>query len=391
MKGGIFLFLKRDNNHIDKGKINDILHISNKILRVFYVLIFIVCIYVVTIVSKEWKILTFLLDLLKIIFPLFMGLVIAWIFEPLVKKLTKRKIRRGFAVTIVYLLFLGVLALMIGMIIPLISDQINDFAASIPSLIDTVKGWIQNLLNPLEDIKGFDVPAFEKDLFQQIANFGMGLMNELPMLTVEVVKTLISGFGTFLVGLVIGFYMLISFEDAADTILTLIPKNARKNTKELMDQVNTSLRSFVNGALVDCSVVFLISSIAFTAIGLKASLIFGLFCGVTNVIPYAGPYIGGAPAVLVGFAQGPTTGILTLISIVAIQFIEGNFLQPFIMSKTTKLHPVTIILGLLIFGHFFGIIGMVVSTPIIAVAKTIFFYFDRKYQILNFQSEEKEE
>ena len=139
MKGGIFLFLKRDNNHIDKGKINDILHISNKILRVFYVLIFIVCIYVVTIVSKEWKILTFLLDLLKIIFPLFMGLVIAWIFEPLVKKLTKRKIRRGFAVTIVYLLFLGVLALMIGMIIPLISDQINDFAASIPSLIDTVK------------------------------------------------------------------------------------------------------------------------------------------------------------------------------------------------------------------------------------------------------------
>ena len=100
------------------------------------------------------------------------------------------------------------------------------------------------------------------------------------------------------------------------------------------------------------------------------------------MIPYAGPYIGGAPAVIVGFTQGPVTGILTLLTIVVVQFLEGNLLQPVIMSKTTKLHPVTIMLGLLIFGHFFGIIGMVLSTPIIAACKTVALYFN---ELLSYQ------
>ena len=126
-----------------------------------------------------------------------------------------------------------------------------------------------------------------------------------------------------------------------------------------------------------------VTSIAFWIIGLRAPLLFGLFCGITNIIPYAGPYIGGAPAVIVGYSQGPLVGTLTLISIGVVQFLEGNLLQPLIMSKTTKLHPVTIMLGLLVFGHFFGILGMVISTPVIAAIKAIFLFFDDKYGILN--------
>ncbi len=108
------------------------------------------------------------------------------------------------------------------------------------------------------------------------------------------------------------------------------------------------------------------------------------------MIPYAGPYIGGIPAVIVGFSQSPTVGILTLITIVIIQFLEGNFIQPLVMSKTTKLHPVTIMIGLLVFGHFWGIIGMFVSTPIIAVLKAIFTYFDDKYDIIKIKNENEE-
>ena len=115
----------------------------------------------------------------------------------------------------------------------------------------------------------------------------------------------------------------------------------------------------MKGAVLDCTLIFVLSSLAFWAVGLKAPMLFGLFCGLTNIIPYAGPYIGGAPAVIVGLTQSPTIGILTLIVIAVIQFLEGNFLQPIIMSKTTKLHPVTIMLGLLIFGYFFGIVGRI--------------------------------
>jgi len=98
-----------------------------------------------------------------------------------------------------------------------------------------------------------------------------------------------------------------------------------------------------------------------------------------------GPYIGGAPAVIVAFSQSFGLGLAVLIAIVIIQTIEGNVLQTLIISKTTKLNPVIIIIGLLIFGHFFGIVGMLLSTPIISVIKVVITYFDDKYDILNFE------
>ena len=92
-----------------------------------------------------------------------------------------------------------------------------------------------------------------------------------------------------------------------------------------------------------------------------------------------------------GLSQGSSVGLLTLLVIVVVQTIEGNFLQPIIMSKTTKLHPVTIMLGLLLFGYFFGIIGMFISTPIIGVIKSIFMFFEEKYHFFSHKNEIVEE
>lgn len=380
--------LNRKNiKEIDKKKVNDLLDMTSKIMRVVYILLFIAVIYLITIVSKELNLLPFIITLLKVIFPLFMGIVIAWLFDPIVKFLCDKKMSRGFAVTFVYIVFLGLLTIILGMIIPLLSDQINDFVGMIPDMIEKLKIMLTKVLNPLSNIDGFDLNSFEKDLFARIGDIGINLMNNLPTMTVNVIKKLFSGFGTILVSLVIGFYLLMSFDGVSDTLFTIIPKRFQKNSEELIDEMNISLRRFVTGAIIDSTIIFLISSICFMAIGLKAPLIFGLFCGITNIIPYAGPYIGGAPAVIVGLSQSPTIGILTFISIFVLQFIEGNFFQPLIMSKTTKLHPVTIILGLLVFGHFFGIIGMAISTPIIAVVKTIFIYFDQKYKFFSPEEE----
>ena len=144
--------------------------------------------------------------------------------------------------------------------------------------------------------------------------------------------------------------------------------------------VDNSLRKFLRGLLIDASLLFVVSFIAFWIAGLKAPLLFALFCSITNIIPFIGPYIGGAPAVIVGFSQSPGLGIAILVIIVVIQLLESNLLQPLIMSKTTKLHPVTIMIGLLIMGYFFGIVGMIISTPIIAALKSIYVYFSEKYE-----------
>ena len=125
--------------------------------------------------------------------------------------------------------------------------------------------------------------------------------------------------------------------------------------------------------------------------GLKSALLFGLFCGITNIIPYVGPYLGAAPALIVGFSQGTPIGIGVLITVVIVQTIEGNILNPIVMSKTMKLHPVTIIIVLLVFEHFWGILGMILATPIIATIKVIFEYFNEKYGIINKKFEQNVE
>lgn len=383
------MFRKEDKDkQLDVKSLNDLLHLSNQILRIAYIFIIIGAIYVITILMKEWNVKPTIIILIKTLAPLFIGLFIAWLFDPFVRYLQKKGIKRSLGTVITYLLFLGFLVLIIGSIIPVLSDQINDFVKTMPTVFDTVKHWIDIAFDRFKNIDNFDAASMQAQLSKNLETFGTNLTNSLPGLTVNFIKTFFSWAGTFLVGLIIGFYLLISFNNANDLIITLFPKRMRPEAKKLFFEVNGTLRRFVQGAIADSTLIFVVSSIGLWLCGLKAPLLFGLFCGITNVIPYAGPYIGGAPAVIVGFSQSPTIGICALLTIVVIQFLEGNFLQPLIMSKTTKLHPVTIILGLLVFGYFFGILGMVVSTPIIGAFKAIFFFFDEKYHLINYNDEE---
>lgn len=375
---------KKSEQELDVKKINDVVGLSKKILNIAYILFIALAIYIFIKLSQELNIFGFLLTILKIVSPLFIGIVIAWLFNPFVTYLQKKGMRRGLGATVSYILLIGLLTVVVWSIVPTLSEQINDFAAMIPQLFDTIKGWIDTLFNGLNNIDGFDALAVKENLFKSIEEFGSSLTSGLPTMVVGTVSSLFSGIGTFIIGLIIGFYLIVSMDDAFDNLVGLLPKKIQGTTKELLGKIDGSLRGFVQGAFLDSTFVFIITAIGFSLVGLKAPLFFGLFCGITNVIPYAGPYIGGVPAVIVGFSQGVPTGILTLVVVVLIQFLEGNFLQPIIMSRTTKLHPVTIMLGLLVFGYFWGIIGMVVSTPIIAAAKAIIVYFDEKYDILSF-------
>ena len=197
---------------------------------------------------------------------------------------------------------------------------------------------------------------------------------------------LFSSIVTICFGLVIGIYMLIDFDSINGHLLQLLPKKNRFEASLLITNISTEVRKSVNGTLLVATMVFICDSIGFWIVGLQAPLLFGLLCGITDIIPYVGPYIGGAVAVIIGFAQSPLTGFLTLIVAIIVQLIENNILQPIIMSKTMKLHPVTIIVGLLIFEHFFGIIGMILATPCIALGKVVWKFFKEKYNL--FRDEE---
>ena len=379
------MFKKTNNNELDYRTINEVAKLSKSILSIGVILTIILAIYVFTLIFKEWKIGSYVLAILSILSPLIIGVVIAWLFDPIVSWFKKKGLKRMIGTIITYLIFFSIIALVLGTLIPLLSTQINELVKIVPSIVSSVKNWTDNIFNRLGNIDGFDAVAFQAKLFEQLNVFSDKITNDLPSITVSTVKALFSGLGTFVIGLIIGFFLLVSCENVTETLLAYLPKRYRHDTKGLIYEINNSLRRFVKGALFDSTIIFVISSLGLWLVGLKAPMLFGLFCGLTNIIPYAGPYIGGAPAVIVGFSQSPTIGLLVLGVIVVIQFIEGNFFQPIIMSKSTKLHPVTIISGLLLFGHFWGIIGMFISTPIIGVIKSVFIYFDEKYEFFNYE------
>ena len=356
---------KRKLNYQD---LNDILKIGKKILGIFLILIIVLSIYICVRVCKELNVSSIIVTLLSILSPLFIGIVIAWLLNPIVNYLEKKKVRRIIGVSLSYVVLLAIIFLILNSIIPLAYNQISDLSQLVPKILSNI-----------ESIKIIGVAE----------GYANGVYNDLPNHIVGIVRGFISGAGTLLIGLIIGFFLLLGFNNVGDSLMIFVPRKFQKTTKEITGKITKALRGYVNGAIFDATIIFIACSIAFALIGLKSPILFALFCALMNVIPYAGPYIGGFPAILVAFSQGMGVGIGVTLSIVIIQALEGNIMSPIVMSKTTKLHPVTIIVGLLVFGHFFGIVGMLLSTPIISVGKVIIEFIDSKIHIFNNNEEKK--
>ena len=372
------------NKNIDKNNLNDVITVSKKILKVLYVLILALAAYVSLIIIKELGIVNVILVICSILSPLFIGVIIAWLLNPFVKWLETKKIRRVLGTGLAYIIFVAALFLLVKALLPLLYNQGIDLIENLPNIFSTLKEWLNKLLSNF-DSDMINIYEVQRNLYVKLDEFSTNLTTVLPKNIINILTVTISSVSKIVIGFVIGFFLLTTCDNLGNNIIEFVPRRYRKGVNKLGRNVNQALRNYVNGALLDSSVVFVVSTIVFAILGLKSPLLFGLFCGLMNVIPYVGPYIGGAPAVIVAFSQSFGLGIAVLIAIVIIQTIEGSFLQTMIISKTTKLNPVIIIVGLLIFGHFFGIVGMLLSTPIISVIKVVIKYFDDKYDILNFE------
>ena len=202
--------------------------------------------------------------------------------------------------------------------------------------------------------------------------------SSLPNHIIDFVKGLFSALGIIILSLVVGIYMLIDFDNITLAFQKILPKKGREDYIKLLENISFNAHKVVNGTLLIALMVFVCDTIGFAIVGLDMAVLFGLFCGLTDLIPYIGPYIGGAAAVIVGFTQGPIVGIGVLVIAVIVQLLESYVLQPMVMSKAMQLHPVMIIVGLLLFGYFFSIIGMVLATPCMAVIKEIIIFINHK-------------
>lgn len=375
------MFKKGKDKEVDYTSLNSILKTGRRLINIGYFVTIIALVLLGTYLLKEWKLLAFFKEILVVISPIFIGLLIAWLFEPIVTWLENKKIPRILGCILVYLIIISAGMVICYMFIPSLISQLKDFVAAAPSIFEDFTDFIMNIIKKVDTGNFVNIKAIKHDITSSLTDFGLKIGSDLPKHVFDVGKSIVSGGLNFVLGLMIGFYLLYDLNKVNEGIKSIIPCRWRDNYKELITRINTSLRSYVQGVLLVMLLVFITQGIGLTLAGLEAPILFSLFCAVTDIIPYFGPYIGAIPALIVGFTISPITGICVLISIIVVQILENNFYQPLIMGHTMKLHPVTIMIGLLIFQHFFGIIGMVVATPVIACLKVLITFINEKLDI----------
>ena len=366
----------RKKNKIDTDGLNEIIYLGKNILKLLFIVLVVSIVLVVFVLCKEIGIFKFIGTVLSVISPLFIGFVVAWLFAPLVDKMTKRGVPRILASIIVYIVFILFLVVFFRIFIPIIYNELNELIKTLPSILDKITVFIEDIFENV-NINGFDVNS----ILSAIEDYGNTITSSIPTTLVSMMSNLFSGLGSIFFGLIIGLYMLFDFDNVTVLLLKLIPKRHQMEIADLLENIGKEVRKSVNGTLLVACMVFVCDTVGFSIVGLNSALLFGLFCGITDLIPYIGPYIGTAVATVVAFTQSPLVGIGVLIIAIIVQLVESYILQPVVMSRATKLHPVTIICGLLIFGHFFGIIGMIVAVPIMSIFKVIWKFLVKKFEL----------
>ena len=372
----------KETKKIDNKNLNKLIDLSNKILKLLYILFIVGVILAAVMIVKEIKIFHFIKTIFSVLAPLFIGFIIAWLFNPLVKRISEKGVPKVVSAIIVYLVLILLLIMFIKVFIPVLYKQLNDLIVALPGILNKITKVFDDVMVKFS-MEGIDLSSVRDNLVNGISSYTLNFTTSMPKHILGFMVSFFSGLGVILMGLVVGIYMLIDFDHITEHFIKLIPQKHRSEISDLIARIGTEVRKTVNGTLLVALMVLVCDTVAFSIIGLESPLLFGVLCGLTDLIPYIGPYIGGAAAVIVGFSQGTGIGIAILIACVIVQLVENYIFQPVVMSKAIELHPVTIIVGLLLFGHFFGIIGMILATPILALLKVIFEFICQKYKLFS--------
>ena len=368
------------DKEVDKKELNDVITLSKKILQILYIVFIAVIILAGIIALRMLNVFPIILEVLRVVSPFFIGFAFAWLLRPIVLRLNKKINNNTLSSILVFAVFALVLFLILYIFIPTVYEEVNELVGLIPSFIERITNWINDFFANFKD-SGLDLEEFKNNLLINLTKYGTGLATEMPTNIINFIISLFSGIGTFVMGLIIGVYMLIDYDNILIHCRKILPLNIQDDAHKLSSRMSTEVRKCVNGTFLVALMVLICDSLGFAIIGLNAPLLFGILCGLTDLIPYIGPYIGGAAAVIVGLTQDPLVGIGALIVCVIVQLVENYILQPIVMSKASSLHPIVIIIALLVFGHFFGIIGMILATPTLTILRVIIEFILEKMKI----------
>jgi predicted PurR-regulated permease PerM len=300
----------------------------------------------------------------------FLAITLGEAIRPLVARLQGWRVPQPLAVILIYLVALLVFGGLIALLLAPVITQINSFVAQAPTYLTQIQNLatqIDQSLHANSTIGPF-IDAVAQQLVKALQDAVPGLLN-VPV-------AVVTEFFTLLISLVVVLTMTLLWLGASaklrSFVLGLFPASARTQAEGVFSEMGTSLGGYVRGVLIAMLLIGLLSGLGLTLIGVPYALLLGVLAGLTELIPYLGPWISGGVAILVALVTvDPLKALEVFVLFNVIQQVEGNAVQPLVMSRQVHIDPLTVIVAILIGSSLLGLMGAVLAVPVAAVLRIL--------------------
>lgn len=358
---------------------------ENKWYRfLFWTLTIFLLIWVGTQISFVFEPVKVILALITV--PLIIAGLFFYFLVGIVDYLEKRSGKRGISVAITLVSLVLIITVVFSLVGPLLIEQVTSLINAMPGFARELQTQIFAVRDSL--MQNDFLSRFVNENDDMFTNFTNNLTTSLGNIFGNVASSL-GQFVGFITSAVITIvvipfmliYMLLDGKRLPDSIVKLLPSSYEKETRKILYDMHTTVKNYVHAQLLVAFFVGITSLIGLWIVGVDYAILLALFMMVTNIIPYVGPFLGAAPAVVVAFIQDPIMAVWVILVILIVQQIESNVISPLIQGKSLQVHPLTIIIVLLVAGNLAGIIGMLIAVPFYAVAKVVVQNIARIYKL----------
>ncbi len=333
--------------------------------------------------------------------PIISGLVLAYLLTPIcsffenylliplykkcnlnIKDMKSKKRIRGLAILLTLFVVIYLLYIFFSIVLKEIISSIQSIVLQFPIYIKNLENWIDSTLSLNQDIESFANNMLDTYYVELNDWLNNSLLPQVNVIVKEVSLSLINvvkGLWNLIIGLIVSVYVLFSKEQFAGQskkiIYAFFPK---KKANEIISDIryaNKTFGAYVSGKIIDSIIIGFLCFFLMKLLKINYPILISVIIGITNVIPFFGPFIGAIPSILLILLINPFNGIKFLILIILLQAFDGNILGPKILGDSTGLSSFWVIFSITIFGAYFGVVGMAIGVPIFAL---IYAAFKRK-------------
>ncbi len=313
-----------------------------------------------------------------VLLPFVVGAGVAYLLDPLARRLTRRGMSRMVAALVILggfvLIMIGFLLLVGPILVRQLAAFISDFIGSLPNYVQHIQNWIDDPSHPwLKKMLGDAFTRTDQSIGGLLVP-AAGYLNGVVGSLLARGRALVSLFSLAIISPVVAFYLICDWDRMLATIDRLIPLPERDTVRSLACEIDASISAYLHGQSLVCLLLGTYYAIGLSLAGLHFALLIGVVAGVISFVPY----VGSLTALLVslGVAVGqfyPHWGRIVIVVAVVLlgQFIEGNILSPRILGKSVGLHPVWLIFALFVFGYLLGFVGLLLAVPLAAAINVL--------------------